>query len=154
MGDMVKRLHASPCLPLCFVRLLAFVQDYCRAVQPADIQLLLPQFTSLSEDPAFTLPALGCNPTHSGQDDEDGRDHPHANGNCTDGHAHSTVRNVCFRRYLSWPVHRQIMKAVRTVSTRRFPQTLVLAGHTSTEQFVGQQEGNTQGGEAARAATH
>lgn len=42
---------------------LLAVQDYCRPVEGADIQLLLPQHRSFAEDPSFSMPPLGFNPT-------------------------------------------------------------------------------------------
>eukprot|EP00892_Ulva_mutabilis_P011925 jgi/Ulvmu1/9104/UM005_0199.1 len=68
------------------------MEDYCRTVQPADIQLLLPQFSALHDDPAFLMPPLGFNPTHLGQEDN-GKDPSQVNGNAADIPAHSTARN-------------------------------------------------------------
>ena len=36
------------------------MQDYCRAVQPSDISLLLPLSKGFEDDVAFHVPALGC----------------------------------------------------------------------------------------------
>lgn len=73
-------------------QLVSFLQDYCRAVQPTDIQLLLPQFAALDDDPAFSMPPLGFNPTHSGLDDHD-KEPSHVNGESADMNAHSSMRN-------------------------------------------------------------
>lgn len=54
---------------------LCYLQDYCRPVQPCDLQLLLPQHESLAEDTSFFMPPLGFNPTQDeAPETDDGHD--------------------------------------------------------------------------------
>lgn len=57
------------------VQQACYLQDYCRTVQPGDLQLLLPQHESLAEDNSFFMPPLGFNPTQDeAPETDDGHD--------------------------------------------------------------------------------
>lgn len=58
-----------------YVQHACYLQDYCRPVQAGDLQLLLPQHDTLSQDTAFFMPPLGFNPTQDeAPETEDGHD--------------------------------------------------------------------------------